>query len=148
MPFLPYHFTLWRSFHPSENGGSSDWLKVRQKEPEPRNRMRKIFTSGSVGGAPCNRCFYPELGQPKAAPFVPCNHSILTIGFQAWSKTSGSKTLGPGPHSWQNLIASEEWRPYTTQYRNRHVFYLAGNPPWRQNRALPQISRRHTQTFF
>ena len=25
-----------------------------------RNRMREIFTSGSVGGAPGNRCFYPE----------------------------------------------------------------------------------------
>ena len=27
---------------------------------EPRNRMREIFTSGSVGRAPGNRCFYPE----------------------------------------------------------------------------------------
>jgi len=24
--------------------------------------MREIFTYGSVGGAPGNRCFYPELG--------------------------------------------------------------------------------------
>ena len=23
--------------------------------------MREIFTSGSVGGAPGNRCFYPEI---------------------------------------------------------------------------------------
>jgi len=30
------------------------------KEPEPRNRMREIFKSGSVGGAPGNRCFYLE----------------------------------------------------------------------------------------
>lgn len=27
---------------------------------EPRNRMREIFTYGSVGRAPGNRCFYPE----------------------------------------------------------------------------------------
>ena len=26
--------------------------------------MREIFTYGSVGGAPGNRCFYPE-GEPK-----------------------------------------------------------------------------------
>ena len=32
------------------------------KESEPRNRMREIFTYGSVEGAPGNRCFYPELG--------------------------------------------------------------------------------------
>jgi hypothetical protein len=24
--------------------------------------MREIFTYGSVGGAPGNRCFYPEIG--------------------------------------------------------------------------------------
>ncbi len=30
------------------------------KGSEPRNRMREIFKSGSVGGAPGNRCFYPE----------------------------------------------------------------------------------------
>jgi len=29
-------------------------------EREPRNRMREIFTSGSVGRAPGNRRFYPE----------------------------------------------------------------------------------------
>ncbi len=28
--------------------------------------MREIFTSGSVGRAPGDRCFYPELGQAKA----------------------------------------------------------------------------------
>ena len=28
---------------------------------DPRNRMREIFTYGSVGGAPGNRCFYPEV---------------------------------------------------------------------------------------
>ena len=27
----------------------------------PRNRMRETFTSGSVGGAPGNRCIYPEM---------------------------------------------------------------------------------------
>jgi hypothetical protein len=26
-----------------------------------RNRMREIFTSGSVGRAPGNRCLYPEI---------------------------------------------------------------------------------------
>jgi hypothetical protein len=30
--------------------------------------MREIFTSGSVGNAPGNRCLYPELGSHKAAP--------------------------------------------------------------------------------
>jgi hypothetical protein len=28
--------------------------------------MREIFKYGSVGGAPGNRCFYPELGLGKA----------------------------------------------------------------------------------
>jgi hypothetical protein len=31
-----------------------------QKGIAPRNRMREIFTSGSVRGAPGNRCLYPE----------------------------------------------------------------------------------------
>ncbi len=30
------------------------------KDREPRNRMKEIFTSGSVGRAPGNRRFYPE----------------------------------------------------------------------------------------
>ena len=34
--------------------------------------MREIFTSGSVGGAPGNRCFYPELGREfRCTPFPP-----------------------------------------------------------------------------
>jgi len=32
--------------------------------------MREIFTSGSVGGAPGNRCFYPEDGLGKAVPLL------------------------------------------------------------------------------
>ena len=39
------------------------------KESEPRNRMREIFTYGSVGGAPGNRCFYLELDQRARAFF-------------------------------------------------------------------------------
>jgi len=31
------------------------------KEPEPRNRMREIFKSGSVGRALGNQCLYLEL---------------------------------------------------------------------------------------
>ena len=31
--------------------------------------MREIFTSGSVGGAPGNWCFYPELLTERIAPF-------------------------------------------------------------------------------
>jgi len=31
--------------------------------------MREIFTSGSVGGAPGNRCFYLELRRLEAAVF-------------------------------------------------------------------------------
>jgi hypothetical protein len=30
--------------------------------------MREIFTSGSVGGAPGNRCFYPEAEREDHAP--------------------------------------------------------------------------------
>ena len=30
--------------------------------------MREIFTYGSVGGAPGNRCFYPEADRKKRAP--------------------------------------------------------------------------------
>ena len=37
---------------------------------EARNRMREIFKSGSVGGAPGNRCFYLEEGSGKAVPFL------------------------------------------------------------------------------
>ena len=36
------------------------WFSNSVKGLEPRNRMREIFTYGSVGGAPGNRCFYPE----------------------------------------------------------------------------------------
>ena len=32
--------------------------------------MREIFTSGSVGGAPGNWCFYPEESTEAIAPFV------------------------------------------------------------------------------
>ncbi len=32
--------------------------------------MREIFTYGSVGRAPGNRCFYPELGQSKLRAFL------------------------------------------------------------------------------
>jgi len=39
------------------------------KEPEPRNRMREIFKSGSVGRAPGNWCLYPELRPIRASPF-------------------------------------------------------------------------------
>jgi hypothetical protein len=35
---------------------------------EPRNRMREIFTYGSVGRAPGKRCFYPEPDQLKSPP--------------------------------------------------------------------------------
>ncbi|QTA86359.1 Uncharacterized protein dnm_023820 [Desulfonema magnum] len=34
------------------------------KPPSPRNRMREIFTSGSVGGASGNRHIYPEPDSP------------------------------------------------------------------------------------
>ena len=30
--------------------------------------MREIFKSGSVGGAPGNRCFYPEVDRKEHAP--------------------------------------------------------------------------------
>jgi len=32
--------------------------------------MREIFTSGSVGRAPGNRCLYPEVGQRTRCPIV------------------------------------------------------------------------------
>jgi len=32
--------------------------------------MREIFTSGSVGGAPGNWCFYPEESIEAIAPFL------------------------------------------------------------------------------
>ncbi|MDA3838287.1 MAG: hypothetical protein PF574_04820, partial [Candidatus Delongbacteria bacterium] len=35
------------------------------KGSEPRNRMREIFTYGTVGGAPGNRCFYPDADKPQ-----------------------------------------------------------------------------------
>ncbi|MCP5054997.1 MAG: hypothetical protein GY940_47965 [bacterium] len=40
------------------------------KGSEPRNRMREIFKSGSVGGAPGNRCFYPEEEPDKDYLFI------------------------------------------------------------------------------
>jgi len=39
--------------------------------------MRESFTYGSVGGAPGNRCFYPELGQQKA-PLLRCSTRRLS----------------------------------------------------------------------
>jgi hypothetical protein len=37
--------------------------------------MREIFTSGSVGGAPGNRCFYPDI--PTESP--PSQKSFLSV---------------------------------------------------------------------
>ncbi len=34
--------------------------------------MREIFTYGSVGGAPGNRCIYPEGGRAKAVALWTC----------------------------------------------------------------------------
>ncbi len=48
------------------DAASSDILAV-WKRAAPRNRMREIFTSGSVGGAPGNRCFYPD-GNARYTP--------------------------------------------------------------------------------
>ncbi|RLC02337.1 MAG: hypothetical protein DRI57_30165 [Deltaproteobacteria bacterium] len=36
------------------------WLLSGSKLSVPRNRMREIFTSGSVGRTSGNRCLYPE----------------------------------------------------------------------------------------
>jgi len=45
--------------------------------------MREIFTSGSVGGAPGNRCFYLEEGPRTSAPdsrrYTACD-AVLTVG--------------------------------------------------------------------
>ncbi|MHA1881303.1 MAG: hypothetical protein ACTSYG_13020 [Candidatus Heimdallarchaeota archaeon] len=46
------------------------------KEPESRIRMREIFTSGSVGGAPGNRCFYLEPDSKSLAAFGPGDSSL------------------------------------------------------------------------
>jgi hypothetical protein len=43
------------------HSGLPEWFSVRSKGLKPRNRMREIFTSGTVGGALGNRCFYPEI---------------------------------------------------------------------------------------
>ena len=51
------------------DAASSDILAVR-KRAVPRNRMREILTSGSVGGLPSNRWLYLD---------VPCSlHSPVT----------------------------------------------------------------------
>ena len=42
------------------NGVSPVWLATGESWRLPRNRMREIFTSGSVGRAPGNRRLYPE----------------------------------------------------------------------------------------
>jgi hypothetical protein len=36
------------------------WFLLRYKGVEPRNRMSELFTYGTVGRAPGNRCLYPE----------------------------------------------------------------------------------------
>ena len=36
-----------------------------EKGSESRNRMREIFTYGSVGGALGNQCFYPDADRPQ-----------------------------------------------------------------------------------
>ncbi|MDM8524581.1 hypothetical protein QUF80_14525 [Desulfococcaceae bacterium HSG8] len=42
------------------NGVVPVWSSEGDKPPAPRNRMREIFTSISVGGASGNRRIYPE----------------------------------------------------------------------------------------
>jgi len=46
------------------HSGLPEWFSVRSKGLKPRNRMKETFTSGSVGGAPGNRRFYPEMHSP------------------------------------------------------------------------------------
>ena len=50
--------------------------------------MREIFTSGSVGGAPGNQCFYPELDSPAHFGNY-CNlmfhHSLLFQSCAVWA---------------------------------------------------------------
>jgi len=42
------------------NGVSPVWFATGASCWLPRNRMRSLCTSGSVGRAPGNRCLYPE----------------------------------------------------------------------------------------
>jgi len=39
--------------------------------------MREIFTYGSVGRAPGNRCFYPEADPQSYAPFCACRYRSI-----------------------------------------------------------------------
>ena len=43
--------------------------------------MREIFTSGSVGGASGNRCFYLEDGLGKAVPLLKGSICLVVIAF-------------------------------------------------------------------
>jgi len=40
--------------------------------------MREIFTSGSVGGAPGNRCFYLEV-DPQLVGEFPCRFKHIAV---------------------------------------------------------------------
>ena len=72
--------------------------------------MREIFTSGSVGGAPGNRCFYPDLSsnlkQPRppdsTAPKFEISHlskrgCISTIDSRSYNFLTGCRTWKLGP---------------------------------------------------
>jgi hypothetical protein len=61
--------------------------------------MREIFTSGSVGRAPGNRCLYPEL-RDFLKPIKGSN-LILTLAFDLQHK---SRFLTINYHNFRNLI--------------------------------------------
>ena len=50
--------------------------------------MREIFTSGSVGGAPGNRCFYPDISSNSDLQITyPCR----TVGVQEEAKSEADQ---------------------------------------------------------
>ena len=64
---------------------------VWSKGSESRNRMREIFTYGSVGGALGNWCFYPERDRWGCAP-VPSLRSAAPK-LKRWETFRFSKRL-------------------------------------------------------
>ena len=96
------------------HSGLPERSSVRSKGLKPRNRMRETFTSGTVGGAPGNRCFYPEILSPtellgnctlldlSVNPFLQC-HPLSLLELRAayymlilWKPLQNSR-------SWQDV---------------------------------------------
>jgi O-methyltransferase involved in polyketide biosynthesis len=76
------------------------------KEPEPRNRMREIFKSGSVGRAPGNRCLYLEVDRLLLGRF---EFSGSKRAFRIFQYHSPLIRRQPAPNVICNASSTKNW---------------------------------------